>query len=62
MARKKRFFKLDHCHHVMLRGNGGQNIFLDDTDRSKFSLLLQAASEKHAFHVHAFCFMSNHVH
>ena len=62
MARKMRFYRLNNCHHVMLRGNAGENIFFDDADRCRFCLLLQAASEKHAFYVHAFCFMSNHIH
>ena len=62
MARKIRFSRLGTCHHVMLRGNGGQDIFLDDVDRVRFCLLLQAASEKYGFSVHAFCFMSNHIH
>jgi putative transposase len=62
MARKKRFYRIDSCHHVMLRGNGGQDLFLDIADRVRFCLLLQAASEKYTFRVHAFCFMKNHVH
>lgn len=62
MVRKKRFYRLQSSHHVMLRGVGGQNIFIDDKDRVRFCLLLQAASEKYAFHVEAFCFMNNHIH
>lgn len=62
MARKKRFYRLHSSHHVMLRGVGGQNIFIDDKDRVRFCLLLQAASEKYAFHIQAFCFMNNHIH
>jgi len=62
MARKKRFYRINSCHHVMLRGNGGQDLFLDDADRSRFCLLLQAAAEKYSFRVHSFCFMKNHVH
>ena len=62
MPRKKRISRLNSCHHVMLRGIGGQNIFLSDHDRVRFCLLLQAASEKHSFRIHGFCLMSNHVH
>ena len=62
MARKNRFYRINSCHHVMLRGNGGQTLFYNDEDCSRFCLLLQAASEKYAFRVHAFCFMKNHIH
>lgn len=62
MPRKKRFYCLDHCHHVMLRGVEGRGLFLDDGDRIRFCLLLQAAAEKHTVLIHAFCLMSNHIH
>ena len=62
MARKRRFIQAGFCYHVMLRGNGGQDIFKDDADRTRFCLLLQYAKEKHQFNVHGFCLMSNHVH
>lgn len=62
MARKIRFCKLHSRYHVMLRGISGQNIFADDIDRVRLCLFLQAASEKHDFLIHAFCFMQNHLH
>ncbi len=62
MPRKKRNFRLNHLHHVMLRGINGQNIFLRNSDYVRFCLLLQEACEKHSLVVHAFCFMTNHVH
>jgi len=46
----------------MLRGVNGHNLFLDDYDRCRFCLLLQAAAEQHSFQIHAFCLMTNHVH
>ncbi len=46
----------------MLRGNGGQIIFTDDADRVRMCLMLQKASEEYLFKIHAFCFMSNHIH
>jgi hypothetical protein len=33
-------------YHVMVRGNGGQSIFADDEDRSRFYLLSQEGVEK----------------
>lgn len=62
MARKRRCIQEGFCYHVMLRGNGGQEILKDDCDRAKFCLLLQYACEKHQLSVHGFCFMRNHVH
>jgi len=62
MARKKRFFRRNHLHHVMFRGVNGRDVFLDDNDCVCFCLLLQAACEKHTFAVHGFCFMTNHIH
>ncbi len=46
----------------MLRGIAGRNIFIDDKDRIRLCLFLQAAIEKHCFLIHAFCFMDNHLH
>ena len=62
MARKKRFFRLNSCHHIMLRGVNGHHLFLNDADRMRFCFLLQRATEKFNFNVHAFCLMTNHVH
>lgn len=33
MARKPRLHVEDGIYHVMLRGNGGQEIYFDDDDR-----------------------------
>jgi putative transposase len=62
MPRRKRFWELGRCYHIMFRGIDGKAIFVDDSDRCRFFLLLQEASELHEFRVHAFCLMSNHIH
>ena len=62
MARKLRFCKLHSRYHIMLRGVSAQNIFVDDFDRTRLCLFLQADIEKHGFLIHAFCFMQNHLH
>lgn len=62
MARKKRYSIPGGFYHVMLRGNGGQNIFFDDFDRCKLCLLLQEGIERFKHRIHSFCFMSNHIH
>lgn len=62
MPRKKRVVRQGYCYHVILRGNGGQDIFKDQEDRVRFCLFLQYAVEGHQLTVHGFCLMSNHVH
>ena len=62
MARKPRIHYPGAFYHVMLRGNGGQDIFFSDDDRSRFSLLLQEGVERYSHLIHAFCQMPNHVH
>ena len=62
MARKPRILCPGALYHVVLRGNASQTIFFDDTDRTRFCLLLQEGIERFKHRVHAFCLMSNHVH
>jgi len=62
MSRKPRIHFPGACYHVMLRGNGGNDTFNDDADRSRFLLLLQECVERFSCRIHAFCLMSNHIH
>ena len=62
MTRQKRFHIPTALYHVMLRGNAGHPIFFSDRDRCYFCLLLQRAVELYDCRIHAFCFMSNHIH
>lgn len=62
MARQPRLHIPGGFYHAILRGNGGQAIFHDNADRSKFFLLLQEGTERFRFRLHGFCLMSNHVH
>jgi len=62
MARKPRIHVPGGFYHVMLRGNGGADIFFNDDDRFHFYLLLQVGIERFGHRVHAFCLMNNHVH
>ncbi|MDH4231657.1 MAG: transposase [Nitrospirota bacterium] len=62
MARKPRLHYVGAVYHVMVRGNGGQNIFTDDDDKCRFYLFLQEGVEKLGHRIHAFCLMNNHVH
>lgn len=62
MARKSRIHYPNALYHVMLRGNGGQDIFFSSADRHHFYLLLQEGIERYKNRIHAFCLMTNHVH
>ena len=62
MARKPRIHLPGGLYHVILRGNGGQDVFLTDDDRYRFYLLLQEGTCRFGYRVHAFCLMTNHIH
>ena len=62
MARKPRIHLPGGVYHVMLRGNGGQDIFSDDDDHYHLYLLLQEGIERYGHRVHGICCMSNHIH
>ena len=62
MARKARVHLPGGYYHVMLRGNGGNDIFFSDADRSRFLFLVQEGIARYEHRVHAFCLMGNHVH
>ena len=48
--------------HVTSRGNAGQAIYLDDTDRVRFLDLLGREIEQQRWRCHAYCLMDNHYH
>lgn len=62
MVSKPRLNFPGKIYHVMLRGNGGQDIFLSDADRIRFNLLLQEGIERCKQRIQSFCLMNNHVH
>jgi len=62
MARKPRIHYPGAVHHVILRGNAGQPIFVDDEDRARLYLLLREGVERFGHRIHAFCLMNNHIH
>ena len=62
MARKTRLHHDGGVYHVMLRGNGAQDIFFDNDDRRHFYLLLQQGIARYGHRIHGFCLMSNHIH
>lgn len=46
----------------MSRGNGGETLFRDDTDRQRFLGLVAELPERFLLEVHAFVLMDNHYH
>ncbi|HFQ81919.1 MAG TPA: transposase [Desulfobacterales bacterium] len=62
MARKPRINIPGGIYHVMLRGNGGHDIFWQPQDQCRFLLLVQEGIARFDYRVHAFCLMTNHVH
>jgi REP element-mobilizing transposase RayT len=62
MARKPRIHLPGGLYHVIFRGNGGQDVFITDTDCYRFYLLLQDGCHRFGYRIHAFCLMTNHIH
>ncbi|HEY7187178.1 MAG TPA: transposase [Vicinamibacterales bacterium] len=62
MARLPRIQIVDLPHHIINRGNGRRDIFVDDQDHQVFLLALGDASGRHQLDVHAYALMSNHFH
>lgn len=49
-------------YHVTLRGNHQQDIFFTDADRDRLSKLFSAALAHQGARLHAYCYMTNHIH
>ena len=49
-------------YHVMNRGDRGETVFRDDSDRKLFLETLGEACAKTDWQVHALCLMGNHFH
>jgi putative transposase len=62
MARKPRIHTPGAVYHVILRGNGRQDVFFDEKDRCRFYDILQNSCVRFRYRIHAFCLMTNHIH
>lgn len=62
MARLPRLTVPGYPHHVILRGNNRQAIFLDDGDFRTFLTLLGEHAQTAKVAVHAYALMPNHLH
>jgi REP element-mobilizing transposase RayT len=62
MARPIRLEFPDAVYHVTTRGNGGEDIFVDDQDRQQFLGVLEAVVLRSGWIIHAYVLMGNHYH
>lgn len=62
MPRPLRIHVPDGFYHVTLRGNHQQDIFSIESDRALLNTIVVAALLKHEAEVHAYCWMTNHLH
>jgi putative transposase len=62
MARLPRYVVPGQPQHIIQRGNNRQPIFAADADYAFFREALIEAANKHALLVHAYVWMTNHVH
>ena len=62
MPRLPRLHVSGGCYHVILRGNHRENIFSSDDDRRQLNTIVAEAIEKYRARIHAFCWMTNHLH
>jgi putative transposase len=62
MPRRLRIHVPAGVYHVTLRGNHRQPIFFAGSDRNLFNLIVARALEKFEARLHAYCWMTNHVH
>lgn len=62
MGRPLRIHAPGAMYHVTLRGNHRQDIFFAPSDRQRLSGLFAASVEQFEARLHAYCYMSNHIH
>ena len=62
MPRQPRYPLPDIPQHIIQRGNNRQPVFFADEDYRFYLACLQRAAEQHACAIHAYVFMTNHVH
>jgi REP element-mobilizing transposase RayT len=62
MARPLRLHVPGGFYHVTLRGNHRQAVFFADGDRDRLNDVVAEAIDRLGAKVHAYCWMSNHIH
>lgn len=62
MPRRLRLHVPGGFYHVTLRGNHQQDIFVAESDRNLLNVIVARAIEKFGARIHAYCWMTNHLH
>ncbi len=62
MARPLRIEYAGGLYHITSRGDGREDIYLNDADRKAFVHLLGEVCERFSWLCHAYCLMDNHYH
>lgn len=62
MTRRSRQESSTGIYHVILRTVNQQQLFEEDSDYTKFLLMLSDCKKKYSFKIYAYCLMSNHIH
>lgn len=62
MSRRLRVHVPGGFYHVTLRGNHRQPIFFHDSDRDLLNRLVAEAVARYGLRIHAYCWMTNHLH
>jgi len=62
VSRQARVLSNTGIYHIILRGNGRKNIFLDREDKQRFLDGLQVKQREINFLIYAYCVMDNHAH
>ena len=62
MPRRPRIHLPGGFYHVTLRGNHRRAIFVEDGDQRLLNTIVARAIERFGARVHAYCWMTNHIH
>lgn len=62
MARPLRIEFAGALYHVTSRGDGQEDVYLDDNDREIYIEVLRDVQQRFNWTIHAYCLMSNHYH
>lgn len=62
MSRKPRIDFENQIYHVICRGNNGEYIFKDDSDKKLYIDIVKRFKKKYDFMIFAYCIMDNHAH
>ena len=62
MTRPARIEYKGAFYHVTNRGNGREDIFIDDNDQYKFYAILRNIEDRYGINIYVFVLMSNYYH